>query len=162
MRTPDEVRAYNARKSELWRQRHPEKWQEVRQRFRATAKGRIYMWSNTTSGRLRKADGVRGQRDANGKWRRKKMPGSTITGLELRELWHAQDGRCALTGQEMQLRNGKASIHSVSVDRIDPAIGYHPGNVRLVTYQANAAKLMGTDADLIAFCKRLLAFQMKE
>jgi hypothetical protein len=48
------------------------------------------------------------------------------------------------------------NLNSVSVDRIDPKIGYTMTNIRLVTYQANCAKLFGTDEQLFEFCRDVL------
>ena len=53
-------------------------------------------------------------------------------------LWHEQNGKCAISGKTMIYR--KNSLFSASVDRIDPAIGYFAGNVQLVCQGINFAK----------------------
>ena len=73
----------------------------------------------------------------------------------LRELLEEQAGRCAVTGREL-LMTPKPQLDSLSIDRIDPGRGYVLGNVRLITWQANAARLTGTDEDLRAFCRDVL------
>ncbi|YP_001294641.1 endonuclease [Pseudomonas phage PA11] len=58
------------------------------------------------------------------------------------ELWHQQDGRCAISGAEFELRyseDGGPHPDGPSLDRIDSDGGYVIGNVRLVTYHINTA-----------------------
>lgn len=119
-------------------------------KYLATEKGVMLIWSSRTSTRLRQTEAKRGD------GRIRKTPGGTITAKQLRDLWHQQNGTCVLTGQKMVIRTGKAQLNSASVDRIEAKKGYVMSNVRLITYQANAAKLHGTDADLIEFCRHVL------
>jgi len=80
----------------------------------------------------------------------------TITFQHLLDLWHLQNGRCALTGiplehkvdygknpQQEQHRSGRSKEmrhpDNVSIDRIDNNLGYIPGNVRLVACSVNVA-----------------------
>jgi hypothetical protein len=51
-------------------------------------------------------------------------------------LYYAQEGKCALTGQTMELIrggdwNGGKNPNGCSIDRINPAEGYYIGNVQL-------------------------------
>lgn len=139
-----------ARKSAKWREAHPEEWVAARAKYFATEKGRVYKWSNSASARCRKTDQLR--KDG----RTQQRIGGTMTAKQLRDLWYAQDGLCALTGRQLVIIDGKVSLNSCSMDRIDPSLPYILGNVRLVTYQANAAKLFGTDASLIEFCRDII------
>lgn len=75
----------------------------------------------------------------------------TITHNDLLELWHKQDGKCALSGAELTARVGHTN--TVSVDRIDSTIGYVKDNVQLVTVQVNVAKNKWTDAEFVAMCQ---------
>jgi len=58
-------------------------------------------------------------------------------------LWDENDGRCLLTNQEFDLTSwgekGQVNPRTPSIDRIQPALGYTKGNVRLVTYHMNIA-----------------------
>lgn len=56
---------------------------------------------------------------------------------DIRAIWEAQKGRCALTGMEMTLNT--FDPRGVSIDRIDHNLGYAPDNLRLLTLQANRA-----------------------
>lgn len=148
-----EVRAkrkYDALKGARYRARHPDRASASQKRFHATPKGKLYKWSNTAAARCRKTSVRRGD------GRIKKTIGGTITAAELRSLWREQDGRCVLTDRKMILRNGIQSLDSPTVDRVDTSLGYHIDNVRLVIYQANCARLFGSDARLRSFCKWVL------
>lgn len=58
------------------------------------------------------------------------------------ELWDKQKGKCALSGVLMTYaRDGQGSKDfNLSLDRIDPTVGYIPGNVQLVAYRVNLMK----------------------
>lgn len=74
----------------------------------------------------------------------------------LKDLYERQFGICRLTGIKMVLSRHKRDLHTCSVDRINNDLGYIEGNLRLVVWQANAAKGEGDDLALIEFCKRVL------
>ena len=81
----------------------------------------------------------------------------TITYIDLLELYDAQEGKCALTGWDLVLhRNSPATI---SIDRIDNAIGYIQGNRQLVAWQANAAKNEWDLGQFIALCEAVVKRQ---
>lgn len=62
-------------------------------------------------------------------------------------------GRCELSGIEFRTTTtGVCSVYSPSLDRIDPAQGYVPGNLRLILNGLNALKGDGTDEDVLTIC----------
>lgn len=61
-----------------------------------------------------------------------------ITRNDLVSLYHQQDGKCAIAGVEMCHQFGQPN--TISIDRIDSAFGYTPGNVHLVCQWVNLAK----------------------
>jgi len=65
----------------------------------------------------------------------------TLTLADVRELLAPM--RCSATGLPLAHATGKASALSPSLDRIVPALGYVPGNVRLVCHRFNM--LRGAD-----------------
>lgn len=73
----------------------------------------------------------------------------------LRRLWDKQRGVCPLTGWKMEPRKTGSGLipRTVTVDRIDPKRGYVRGNIRLISFAANNAKYIWTDAALYNFCK---------
>lgn len=79
----------------------------------------------------------------------------TITVEYLKELWDAQEGKCALSGVALDI-NDTSKPTSASLDRIDSSIGYVVGNVRWTSVIANYAKNKWTDEDVIAFCKAVV------
>ena len=92
-------------------------------------------------------------------------PGATDLDLEcLRALWEEQQGRCALSNLDMVLPRNTAAYdrmtrepRKASLDRIDPARGYVRGNVRFVTLLGNLARNRFSDADLVEFCRAVVA-----
>ena len=63
-------------------------------------------------------------------------------------LWHAQQGRCAVSGMSMQTQSGtreQKNPYRASLDRMDNNQGYVRGNVRFVCHWVNNAKSTWTD-----------------
>lgn len=148
-RDPAAFRSNAATRIARWRLKNPERAKQIQADFKATPKGRLQQWSGAS------LTNIRNRKRSDG---RPNPPrgGISILAKDLRDLWYAQEGRCPLTGRELKMFPGKTDLCSPSVDRIEPDKGYHVGNVRIVTLQANAAKLHGTDEQLIAFCRDLL------
>lgn len=65
--------------------------------------------------------------------------------------------RCPLLDVPIVRGKGKLHAQSPSLDRIDPRLGYVPGNVWVVSYRANAIKQDATPDELAALTRRLLA-----
>lgn len=61
----------------------------------------------------------------------------TITVDDVRRVWSRQ---CPVLG--IHLRPGKGKVHdaSPSLDRLNGAWGYEPGNIAVISYRANRAK----------------------
>lgn len=84
----------------------------------------------------------------------------TITAADLEALWQSQGGRCVYTGvllvmPERRTKNDRFKAKNpnlASVDRIDPAHGYIPGNIQIVSLWANLAKNVFTDAQMREMC----------
>lgn len=75
----------------------------------------------------------------------------------LKQVWRDQKGMCAITGIPM-VRATEAKWDSASVDRINPALGYIPGNVRLLIYCVNAFRGVMTDEQMIAVARKIVSF----
>lgn len=80
----------------------------------------------------------------------------TVTAAYLRALYEEQQGKCALTGKPLDYISRRVTLNTLSVDRIDKDKGYVPGNIRLVTFQANNARVQGSDEELFDFCRAVL------
>jgi len=83
----------------------------------------------------------------------------SITKEDLRAMWDAQQGKCAITGMHMTYyprRMRDSTGLNASVDRIDQSKGYEKGNVRLVCYRVNVMRHSGEDADLLWWCKQII------
>lgn len=85
----------------------------------------------------------------------------TITLCDLKDQWESQRGICPYTGWFMAnpATCGVPRLthpRRASVDRINPAAGYVPGNIQFVAYIANIAKHRFSSDDLIDFCKAVV------
>ena len=90
--------------------------------------------------------------------------GFYITEQTIVDLWKKQKGKCALSGVNLTLTHGtttNANPTKLSVDRIDNRLGYFPENVQLITWQANAAKSVWSNQQLIDMCKTIATLHSK-
>jgi hypothetical protein len=133
-------------------------------KYRRRVRGAVKRWTDNNKGAV--AERTRRWRTSAG-WANRKLStirhnaGTkgvkvSITSAYLRELLESQNGRCVLTGRPLQVTPSPENPNALSVDRIDWRKGYVPGNVRLVTWQANSARGRGADKDLIKFCEDVL------
>jgi len=79
-----------------------------------------------------------------------------ITEETIVNLWKKQKGKCALSGIEMTLTHGTSTATNptkISVDRVDNLLGYVEGNIQLIIWQANTAKSVWSNQQLIDMCK---------
>lgn len=90
---------------------------------------------------------------------RAKSKGSdcTITQQDIVDQYEEQDGLCAVTGIQMSMGygGGRCSTH-MSLDRIDNAKGYIPGNIRLVCDRVNIMRGTMSDYELIDWCQKIV------
>ena len=87
-----------------------------------------------------------------------------ITEQTIVDLWKKQKGKCALSGVDMTLTHGSPTNPNptkLSVDRIDNCLGYFPQNVQLITWQANTAKSVWSNQQLIDMCKAVATLHSK-
>lgn len=86
---------------------------------------------------------------------RRKEEVISVDALEI--LWHAQEGKCALTGWGMTMELGRGIVPTnCSLDRIDSSRGYEVGNVQLVCRAANVAKSDLSLNDFVALCRSVV------
>jgi hypothetical protein len=72
-------------------------------------------------------------------------------------IYHAQDGKCALSGEQMTHITGKGRVPTnISIDRIDSSKGYVPGNVQLVCAIINCMKNEHPQEEFIKFCQKVV------
>ena len=78
----------------------------------------------------------------------------------LKELWIAQNGKCALSGIEMtfEANNGRVPTN-LSLDKINPKGRYQKGNVQLICMAINQMKSDLTSEQLMRFCKSVVLYQ---
>jgi hypothetical protein len=85
---------------------------------------------------------------ANARAKRKGIP-FTITRDDIRQVWTET---CPVFGYSLRRHEGRgAHRESYSLDRIDNAKGYVPGNIQILSQRANAMKGDGTPEDLLRF-----------
>jgi len=114
-------------------------------RARATAEKRIRAAENTEFS-------YRRERSMRGAKKRGLAFGISIQ--DLRDQMDKQGRRCAYTGEFLPNTDW-------SVDRVDSAEGYVPGNIVLCTKWANVAKWMLSAPDFIAACRKVVEYADK-
>jgi hypothetical protein len=73
-------------------------------------------------------------------------------------LYHKQNGLCALSNEKMTFIQKKGKISTnMSIDRIDSSKGYDITNIRLVCYIVNVMKHTGNDKELYDWCAAILS-----
>lgn len=89
---------------------------------------------------------------------KKRARSEHITLKDLISIWDRQNGICAVSGVAMTHMRNAGRIHTnASVDRIDNAIGYTLGNIRLVCVRVNIMRGAMTDEELRSWCVSILA-----
>lgn len=76
----------------------------------------------------------------------------------LMEMWKTQDGKCAVTGVQLTHVQGQGFRiwTNVTLDRINPDLGYTKDNIRLVCRAVNYMKAAMTDQDMVKWAKAIL------
>ena len=80
-----------------------------------------------------------------------------ITLIDVVDLWLEQEGKCALTGIELEWQGGTLQDRNplrASIDRMDNEQGYVKGNLRLVCHWANNAKSTWSDEVFRSMCQQ--------
>lgn len=148
---PEKVKASKRQTDKRWRASHPA---EARDRNR---RGRL-AYLNTVKGGLTKLFNT--ARDSVGKrGPRRRALAFSITLGDVLGLWESQGGQCPVTGIAMRITTDRTDFSKPSIDRIDSAVGYITGNVRLVCKWANYAKNSLSDQELIAWCRLVVVRQ---
>lgn len=70
------------------------------------------------------------------------------------DLYQRQNGKCRYTGEDFTLEKGHPG--NISIDKIDPELGYVKDNVQLVCWAVNRAKGDLTEAQFINMCKAVV------
>ena len=77
-----------------------------------------------------------------------------LTKKQIFEKYKSQDGKCALTGRDINFKDG----YRLSIDRIDPKGIYEKNNIQLVCKEANFAKHALTSAEFIVLCQEVVNY----
>lgn len=83
-------------------------------------------------------------------------PGTRLRSLFIRQLYKQQNGKCYYTGIEMLLTGKRSDPLLMSVEKLDPALGYVDGNVVLCCLGMNCLKGQHTVDDMYR-CLKLFA-----
>ncbi len=126
-RTARQRPEFKARAREAHRAYYREHSDEYRQRARVR---KVEFWAEKLIHSAKSASRMRTARGRN-------CP--VLIGEEyISSLWEKQGGLCYFTGLRMTKELDR--LDTVSIDRLDPSLGYEPGNVVLATKAANFAK----------------------
>jgi len=79
-----------------------------------------------------------------------------LTNADIIECWSTQLGVCAYSGRQMTLEAGQ--LNTVSIERIDSAVGYTPKNTILVCQAINRMKSNFDFEEFYNLCKDVAVF----
>lgn len=129
------------------------KWYAKEHQQRIQAK-RNRLRNETLSGRITAILGNAKKRASDKEW------DYNLDSDYLKELYTAQKGKCAISGELMTLFGGKNRTTSnvISLDRIDNSLGYVKGNVQLVTAKINFMRGKMDVPELINLCKLIAEY----
>lgn len=74
----------------------------------------------------------------------------------LYNMYIAQNKKCHYSGIELFHNIGCSDYNSISVERLDPELGYIPGNIALVAFNINSFKGMMNESEFKEFLKKVL------
>lgn len=137
----EKKRAYQRKKTRLWREKHPE---DNRRRCKATRLKYLERYREMV--RQWKVKNPELQRACQLVAAAKKRAHCTLDSRVIAASIKA--GVCEITGLRFILTPGKPGPWSPSLDRIDGKFGYTPENTRVVVWLYNCAKNEFTDADV--------------
>lgn len=159
------VKAHRRLTAQLWRQKNPERVKKYRKQYHANnreaQKAKSKEWrskngeaTSTYCEKRRSSDWSVAVRlhDLMGRLRysdKKLGRECTITDEDLVSLWHAQDGKCAVTRLPLTLVSRQPT--SVSIDRIDNTLGHVPGNVHLTCKFVNLGRQSNSLSECLGF-----------
>lgn len=96
-------------------------------------------------------------KDAKSRCVKFRRPAPDLTDNYLYEIYKIQEGLCRLTGVALSLE--KDSMHSLSLDQVDPGKGYIEGNVQWLSWAANRAKGEMSTEVFLSMCEDILVYQ---
>lgn len=73
-------------------------------------------------------------------------------------LWDKQAGKCAISGIAMTWAQGKLMPTSITLDRINPEVGYEIKNIRLVCHAINSFKGRMGDAEMLKMAMAIVSY----
>lgn len=80
-----------------------------------------------------------------------------LTVESLKELWDSQEGKCAISSIPMTYIMTEGRQHfNVSIDKINPNLGYTQNNIQLVCSAVNTMKYVLTMEELYMFCEAII------
>jgi len=136
-KTHPEYRERMADRQRKWRQSHKNKWRRILSKYQNGDRGKTAAekarkrYLASYRGRLAY---LRGQAAACARRKKEAFDIDTDWLIALLEL---QDFKCAISGIKMSSNN---DLCGVSINKIDPSLGYSPTNVQLVCRWVNHAK----------------------
>lgn len=133
----------NRARVKAWQKANPERVKAQYKKIYEGTRNNLFRWA---------ASNLRSSRA----YSKKRGMECSIMAADVVSLYEKQNGKCALTGRTLIYGSKGQQRDSLSIDRIEPALGYVNGNVRLVTYQANMARGMFSDEELMSFCRAIL------
>lgn len=87
----------------------------------------------------------------------KKSRRDTLLVKDVIDLYYNQNGLCAISGVEMTHTTNEGKIDTnISIDKIEPNLGYTINNIQLVCHRVNIMKWDRDQNNLIFWCKKII------
>ena len=80
----------------------------------------------------------------------------------LKELWESQNGKCVITGVDLNLSPSSNKNYQASLDRIDSSKGYTEDNVQWIHKDVNFLKQDFSEKELLEWCQKLIDHRNKK
>ena len=84
----------------------------------------------------------------------------SITASDLENQWIKQNGKCFYSDNDLKAempgnQKNKNVSSLVSIDRINPKLGYEKNNISLISYETNTMKLNMSHQKFVELCRKI-------
>ena len=142
-------REQKRRAAARYRERHPEKWKAVTAAYRERNRAKKNERNRIASAALRES---RPEQFLLYSAKRRAKQGGYAFSITIDDIIVPRV--CPILGLTLQVGKGRGNTpNAPTLDKIDPKLGYVPGNVQVISRRANTMKSDASKSELVAFAK---------
>lgn len=132
-----------------YRERHPVKWKAVTAAYRERNRAKENERNRIAAAAMRES---RPEQSLLYSAKRRAKQGGYDFSITLEDV--VVPKFCPILGLPLQVGKGRGNIpNAPTLDKIDPKLGYVPGNVQVISRRANTMKSDASKSELVAFAK---------